>query len=148
MEITVADQVFPVDPHVPAARPDRIRSRGPDTPLHPHALDGLSAARDGGSQVAATGLVQEGVVGLDFVGIDPETGKEGSPTVWVDRPNRRIVFQGVKAEEDLEAEIGGRSWAPDHEAGIPGHEAVVWIPTRMIPILRKACDDAERDGLL
>ncbi|GGV48018.1 hypothetical protein GCM10010495_77260 [Kitasatospora herbaricolor] len=116
--------------------------------LQPRTLDGLSVARDSGSQVTATGLVQEGVVGLDFVGIDPETGKEGSPTVWVDRPNRRIVFQGVKAEEDLEAEIGGRSWAPDHEAGIPGHEAVVWIPTRMIPILRKACDDAERDGLL
>ncbi|MFJ5122933.1 hypothetical protein [Kitasatospora sp. NPDC088548] len=99
-------------------------------------------------QVTATGLVLEGVMGLDFIGIDPETGKEGSPTVWLDRANRRIVFQGVKAEEDLEAEVGGRSWAPDHEAGIPGHEAVVWIPTRMIPILRKACDDAERDGLL
>ncbi|GLW73662.1 hypothetical protein Kpho02_59610 [Kitasatospora phosalacinea] len=96
----------------------------------------------------ATGLVTEGVVELDFVGIDPGTGDKGSPTVWVDRANSRIVFQGVKAEEDLEAEVGERAWAPGHEAGIPGHEAVVWIPTRMIPILRKACDDAERDGLL
>ncbi|MFJ1708531.1 hypothetical protein [Kitasatospora sp. NPDC088346] len=98
--------------------------------------------------MAATGLVLEGVVELDFVGIDPETGDKGSPTVWVDRPGRRIVIQGVKGEAALLAEVAGRSWAPGHEPGIPGHEAVVHIPARMIPILRKACDDAERDGLL
>ncbi|MGW4807198.1 hypothetical protein [Kitasatospora sp. NPDC004272] len=85
---------------------------------------------------------------LDFIGIDPGTGDKGSPTVWVDRAERRIVIQGVKGEDVLLDEIGIRSWAPGHEAGIPEHEAVVCIPARMIPILRKACDDAERDGLL
>ncbi|CAN3980889.1 hypothetical protein [Kitasatospora purpeofusca] len=84
---------------------------------------------------------------LDFIGIDPETGKEGSPTTWVDRANAEIVIQGWNAGEELAAAIGGTSWAPGHTAGVPVGETVIRIPARMIPILREACDVAERTGL-
>ncbi|GAA1965802.1 hypothetical protein [Kitasatospora viridis] len=81
---------------------------------------------------------------LEFVGIDPETEHEGSPTVWLRREVEEIVVQGLKADGELESTVASQSWSPGHAVGIPDHEAVVRIPFRMIPILRKACDDAER----
>ncbi|MEU2835292.1 hypothetical protein [Streptomyces lavendulae] len=81
---------------------------------------------------------------LEFVGMDPETQGNGSPTVWVDPVKQEIVVQGWKADETLSAEISGTEWVPGHEAGIPGHETVVRIPLRMVAILREACDVAER----
>lgn len=77
----------------------------------------------------------------------PDTEHEGSPTVWLDREKREIVVQGLKADEVLEAEIQSQEWVQGHAVGIPAHEAVVRIPTRMVQILREACDAAERTGL-
>ncbi|MGW4378352.1 hypothetical protein [Kitasatospora sp. NPDC004531] len=85
---------------------------------------------------------------LRFVGIDPETQGGGSPTIWLDEENREIVIQGWRADDGLNASISKTSWAPGHDAGIPDHEVVNRIPARMVPLLRKACDDAERAGLL
>ncbi|MFJ8475636.1 hypothetical protein [Kitasatospora sp. NPDC094011] len=84
---------------------------------------------------------------LDFIGIDPETGKDGSPAVWVDHERKEIVIQGWKALEELLTTISGTAWAPDHDPGIPADEVVNRIPARMVPILREACDVAERAGL-
>ncbi|MFE2723261.1 hypothetical protein [Kitasatospora sp. NPDC059327] len=86
-------------------------------------------------------------MGLDFAGIDPESKSGGSPTVWIEDETHEIVIQGWKAAPELEARICGSDWVPGHERGIPDHEAIVRIPMRMIPTLRKACDDAERAGL-
>ncbi|MBD0712348.1 MULTISPECIES: hypothetical protein [unclassified Streptomyces] len=82
-------------------------------------------------------------MGLQFVGIDPETGGEGSPTIWVEEETADLVLQGIKAEGDLEELIGGTEWVVGHRVGVPEHETVIRIPTRMIPLLRKACDVAE-----
>ncbi|PKV88189.1 hypothetical protein [Streptomyces sp. TLI_146] len=84
---------------------------------------------------------------LEFVGIDPNTGGGGSPTVWIEDEAAEIVVQGWKADARLEATICGTDWVPGHTRGIPDHEAVVRIPVRMVPILREACDVAERAGL-
>ncbi|MFC0844391.1 hypothetical protein ACFH04_11850 [Streptomyces noboritoensis] len=84
---------------------------------------------------------------LEFVGIDPNTGGGGSPTVWVEDEAAEIVVQGWKADAVLEARICGTEWVAGHARGIPDHEAVVRVPARMVPILREACDVAERTGL-
>ncbi|MFZ4240388.1 hypothetical protein ACOZGD_35150 [Streptomyces murinus] len=81
---------------------------------------------------------------LQFVGIDPNTQGNGSPTVWVDADKQEIVVQGWKADEVMSAKISGTEWVPGHATGIPEHETVVRIPLRMVPILREACDVAER----
>ena len=83
---------------------------------------------------------------LRFIGIDPETGQHGSPTIWVDLDNGELVCQGHKAGERLlvrcaETEI------PGHATGILKGEAVIRIPVRMVPLLREACDVAERAEL-
>ncbi|WKK27422.1 hypothetical protein QZH56_10055 [Streptomyces olivoreticuli] len=84
---------------------------------------------------------------LDFIGMDPETKEEGSPTVWVHREQQKIIIQSVTADDALTEEISSAEWVPGHAAGIPAHESVISIPARMVPILRKACDAAERAGL-
>ncbi|MFF3326503.1 hypothetical protein [Streptomyces sp. NPDC002889] len=84
---------------------------------------------------------------LRFVGIDPNTTGGGSPTVWVDEEEQEIVIQGWKADRLLTAEVTSTEWVPGHDTGVPSHEAVVRVPARMVPILREACDVAERSGL-
>ncbi|MFE2326024.1 hypothetical protein ACFXD5_19200 [Streptomyces sp. NPDC059385] len=84
---------------------------------------------------------------LQFVGMDPNTGEEGSPTVWVEEESADLVIQGVTAEEALQAKIDKTQWVTGHAPGIPAHETVIRIPARMVPILRKACDEAERAEL-
>ncbi|WP_411111512.1 hypothetical protein [Streptomyces sp. c-19] len=81
---------------------------------------------------------------LRFVGIDPNTGGEGSPTVWVEEESADLVLQGEVANDLLRALVGSTQGVAGHEAGIPAHERVIRIPARMVPILREACDAAER----
>ncbi|MEU9376494.1 hypothetical protein AB0D94_22345 [Streptomyces sp. NPDC048255] len=81
---------------------------------------------------------------LRFVGMDPNTGGEGSPTVWVEEQSADLVLQGEEADELLAALVGRTEWVAGHKTGIPAHERVIRIPARMVPILREACDAAER----
>ncbi|TVL88435.1 hypothetical protein [Streptomyces sp. SAJ15] len=81
---------------------------------------------------------------LRFVGIDPNTGGEGSPTVWVEEESADLVLQGEEADALLQALVGSTEWVAGHKPGIPAHERVIRIPARMVPILREACDAAER----
>lgn len=81
---------------------------------------------------------------LRFVGIDPNTGGEGSPTVWVEEESADLVLQGEEVDELLKALVGSTEWVVGHKTGIPAHERVIRIPARMVPILREACNAAER----
>lgn len=81
---------------------------------------------------------------LTFVGIDPHTGGEGSPTVWVENETADLVIQGETADELLRAQVAATEWVAGHATGIPVHETVIRIPARMVPILKEACDAAER----
>ena len=70
---------------------------------------------------------------LRFIGINPDTPGDGSPTVWVDDDDDSIVIQGWRIkDEDTLAAI--KATGP-----IPGHETVFRLPRRMAPILMKAC---------
>ncbi|MFE1775532.1 hypothetical protein [Streptomyces sp. NPDC059008] len=81
---------------------------------------------------------------LRFVGIAPNTGGEGSPTVWVEEGSADLVLQGEGAEALLLQMIGSTQWVPGHAMGVSAHERVIRIPARMVPIVREACDVAER----
>ncbi|MEU5836348.1 hypothetical protein ABZ820_22140 [Streptomyces diacarni] len=84
---------------------------------------------------------------LRFIGIDPNTGGEGSPTVWVEEDSADLILQGEEADELLKTVVGETAWVPGHQKGIPAHEKVIRIPARMVPALREACDVAERRDL-
>lgn len=85
-------------------------------------------------------------MGLLFIGIDPDTGHNGSPTVWVDPDTRDLVVQSYIADEPTRQECIDTT-APGHAKGIPDHETVIRIPAHMVEIIRKACDAVERNGL-
>ncbi|MGW4728075.1 hypothetical protein ACWEQC_02530 [Streptomyces shenzhenensis] len=80
---------------------------------------------------------------LLFVGIDPSTEKDKSPTVWVDQERNELVFQGWKPSPELEAECAAFE-VPGHAKGIPDDEAVIRIPGRMAHMIKEACDAIER----
>lgn len=80
---------------------------------------------------------------LRFIGIDPSTGDDESPTVWVDHDKQEFVFQGWKPGPELEAECAAFE-LPGHGKGIPEGEAVIRIPARMAHMIREACDALER----
>ncbi len=70
---------------------------------------------------------------LRFIGVDPNTPNDGSPTVWVEQENDSIVIQGWKiTDEKVMAQI--RATGP-----IPDHETVLRLPARMAPFLLEAC---------
>ncbi|MCY0955720.1 hypothetical protein OTB19_01940 [Streptomyces sp. H27-H5] len=76
---------------------------------------------------------------LMFFGKDPDTDEDHCPTVWVDRENADLAFQGWRADDETEKECP--------EVGpIPDTEAVIRIPARMVAQIRKACDAAERSA--
>ncbi|WHM38067.1 hypothetical protein [Streptomyces sp. BPTC-684] len=77
---------------------------------------------------------------LLFIAKDPNTNGTQCPTAWVDDEVGEIVVQGWKAGEALLARC--------RETGsIPETEAVVRLPIRMVPVLREACDVADRLGI-
>jgi hypothetical protein len=70
---------------------------------------------------------------LRFIGVDPTTPNDGSPTVWVDDDDESIVIQGWKITD--EATLSAiRSTGP-----IPDHETVLRLPRRMAPFLLEVC---------
>ena len=81
---------------------------------------------------------------LEFFGIDPNTEKDGSATVWVEEETADLIFQAEIADALLLEKVSSQGWAPGHSAGVPAHEGVFRIPARMVPFIRKACDAAER----
>jgi hypothetical protein len=77
---------------------------------------------------------------IRFVGIDPDTDQDGCPTVWVDTDAADLLIQSYRADEESTATCDALSPA---RAPIPPGETIIRIPKRMIPIIRKACDDLE-----
>jgi hypothetical protein len=86
----------------------------------------------------------EVAMSLRFIGIDSNTGSGNSPTIWLDDTAHELVIQGWKAAPELLVEVEAVGSTPGHDATIPDYEAVIRIPARMVPVLREACDAAER----
>ncbi|GAA2134093.1 hypothetical protein [Streptomyces synnematoformans] len=77
---------------------------------------------------------------IRFVGIDPETDEDGCPTVWVDAEAGDLLVQSYTADEATTAECDSASPARSPK---PQEETVIRIPQRMIPALRRACDELD-----
>jgi hypothetical protein len=72
-------------------------------------------------------------VTLRFIGVDPDSPNNGSPTVWLDDADGSIVVQGWKiTDERTMSEITAAKPVPDHET-------VVRVPARMASLLMEAC---------
>lgn len=78
---------------------------------------------------------------LRFIGKDPDSPNNGSPTVWVDQDDGSIVIQGWKiTDEGALAEITAAKPIPDHET-------VLRLPARMKPYLLEVCSGDGTAGI-
>ncbi len=79
---------------------------------------------------------------LRFLGIVPNTGKDDSPTVWMDEDSGDLLIQSYKAtEEEVEAcqEAGS---IPGHGTAVPAHETIIRLPKVMIQYIPRPEGDA------
>ncbi|WP_130798998.1 hypothetical protein [Streptomyces otsuchiensis] len=75
---------------------------------------------------------------LRFLGIIPNTGKDDSPTIWLDENNGDLLIQSYRAtEEEVKAcaEIGS---IPGHSTGVPDHEEIIRLPKVMIQYIPRS----------
>ncbi|WP_149830959.1 hypothetical protein [Streptomyces tailanensis] len=73
---------------------------------------------------------------LRFIAKDPNTDGANCPPVWIDEEKQEIVMQGWTVDEATRAECL-------KTGSIPGSEAVVRLPMRMVAAIREACDAAD-----
>ncbi|MDQ0943174.1 hypothetical protein QFZ67_004879 [Streptomyces sp. V1I1] len=92
-------------------------------------------------QVRANKQALETGMALRFIGIDPDTDRDHCPTVWTDKEKQELLFQGWKPDAGTVAECEAASPA---NGSVPETEAIIRIPARMVPMIRKACDAIER----
>lgn len=70
---------------------------------------------------------------LRFIGKDPDSPNNGSPTIWVDDTDDSIVIQGWRITDDATlAQVAA-------VGAVPPHETVLRLPRRMAPFLREVC---------
>lgn len=74
---------------------------------------------------------------LRFLGIDPNTGDQGSPTVWLDDETGDLVIQSYKADAATLAACAEVGSIPGHSTDVPEHETVVRLPAYMLQFLPK-----------
>jgi hypothetical protein len=85
--------------------------------------------------------VRKAAMALRFIGVDPDSPNNGSPTVWLDEDDQSIVIQGWKVIDDHTiSEITATGPIPDHET-------VVRLPARMAPFLLEVGSDDGTGGV-
>jgi hypothetical protein len=83
------------------------------------------------------GGLDDDQMGLRFVGIDPNTGGDNCPAVFVDEETGDLVFQGSKVtDSQMLAQVASHSPIADHES-------VVRLSARMKDIIVEAARDSE-----
>jgi len=74
---------------------------------------------------------------LRFLGVDPDTGDEGSPTIWFDDATGDLVIQSYKADAATLAECAAVGSIPGHSTEVPAHETVIRLPAHLLGFLPK-----------
>lgn len=83
---------------------------------------------------------------LVFLGIDPNTPNDGSPTIWREQETGDLIIQSWRADEATIAQAQAVGSIPGHTTDIPPHETVIRLPANMIPFLPTPNSEADRDA--
>lgn len=75
---------------------------------------------------------------LRFVGVDPESPHDESPTVWVDEETGDLIIQSWVADEATIRQAQEAGSAPGHSTTVPPGETVIRLPARMRRFLSEA----------
>lgn len=72
---------------------------------------------------------------LRFLGIDPNTGNDDSPTIWQDETTGDLIIQSYTADEGTLREVQEVGSVPGHSTEVPAHESMIRLPARMLQFL-------------
>lgn len=76
-------------------------------------------------------------MGLRFLGVDPESPVDESPTFWLDETNGDLIIQSHEADEETHVECAANP-APNHTPGLPAGERLIRVPARMLRFLPRS----------
>lgn len=74
-------------------------------------------------------------MGLRFLGIDPDSPDDGSPTIWQDEETGDLVIQSWKADAATLKQCQEVGSVPGHTTDVPEHETVIRLPARLLPFI-------------
>jgi hypothetical protein len=74
-------------------------------------------------------------VSLKFLGIDPDSPDDGSPTIWLDEATGDLVIQSWKADDATLRECQEVGSVPGHTTDVPAHETVIRLPANMLQFI-------------
>lgn len=81
---------------------------------------------------------------LRFLGITPNTGKDDSPTVWLDEDSGDLLIQSYRATEEEVKACQETGSIPGHGSEVPRHETIIRLPGVMLQYIpRPDGDDAD-----
>ncbi|MFL6112569.1 MAG: hypothetical protein ACJ786_14620 [Catenulispora sp.] len=72
---------------------------------------------------------------LKFLGIDPNTGDQGSPTIWFDEATGDLIIQSYQADAATLAECASVGSVPGHSTDVPAHKTVIRLTAHMLQFL-------------
>ena len=72
---------------------------------------------------------------LTFLGIDPGSPDDGSPTIWRDEESGDLVIQSYRADEETLRRCREVGSIPGHSTDVPAHETVIRLPARMLQFI-------------
>lgn len=83
---------------------------------------------------------------LRFLGVDPESPSDESPTIWVDEESGDLVIQSWCADGETIRQAQEVGSAPGHSTTVPPGETVIRLPARMLQFIPQASEtgDPER----
>ncbi|RPK91869.1 MULTISPECIES: hypothetical protein [Streptomyces] len=76
---------------------------------------------------------------LRFLGINPNSPTDESPTVWIHEETGDLLIQSYKATEAEVRECKDVGSVPGHSTDVPDHETIIRLPAAMlnyIPVRR------------
>ena len=76
---------------------------------------------------------------LEFLGKDPESDIDNSPTVWRDPATGDYILQGWILDEETRAAV-------EATAPVPDHETVIRFPARMMQFFEEVQVDGVPDA--
>lgn len=79
---------------------------------------------------------------LRFLGVDPESPVDESPTIWLDETNGDLIIQSYTANDMTRAKCAERP-APNHKPGVPAGETVIRLPARMLRFIPRPDGDQQ-----
>lgn len=84
---------------------------------------------------------------LRFLGINPDSPTDESPTVWIHEETGDLLIQSYKATEAEVLECKDAGSAPGHSTDVPDHETIIRLPAVMLNYLpARRVEDGEAES--